>query len=259
MNASVKYLEAVSAYQIVFFRAFGSLILCIAFLRIKKIPIWGSHKKLLIIRGIVGTISVTLFFLGVKEIPFGSAVALRYLSPIFAGILAVYLLRERITPLQWFCFLASFAGVLILKGFDTRISLTGLAYILFSAFFSGLTYIVIRKIGQREHPAVVVAYFMLCASIVGGILSIYFWQTPNPSDWLILGSVGVFGFFGQFFMTKAYQIAPIGLIAPMKYIETVFALLIGWIWFGENYEVLSLVGIALIVGGMLLNIFAKKG
>ncbi|MEL6719614.1 MAG: DMT family transporter, partial [Bacteroidota bacterium] len=205
-----------------------------------------------------GTISMTLFFMAVKEIPFGSAVSLRYLSPIFAGVLAIILLRERITPLQWTCFIAAFFGVLILKGFDTRISLLGLGYILFSALFSGVVYVIIRKIGQREHPVVIITYFMICATAAGGLLSYFYWQTPSSTDWWVLGSLGIFGFFGQLFMTKAYQIASIGTVAPMKYIESVFALLFGWIWFGESYGLWSLLGIVLIVGGMLLNVFVKE-
>ena len=47
------------------------------------------------------------------------------------------------------------------------------------------------------------------------------------------------------------------LIAPMKYLEAIFALLVGWLWFGEGYTLLGLLGIILIISGMLLNIYAK--
>lgn len=257
MNACAKYLENVTAYQITFFRALGSLVLCLLFLRIRQIPIWGNNKKLLLSRGIVGTISMVLFFLTIKEIPFGSAVCLRYLSPIFAAILAIFWLKERITPLQWSCFVGAFIGVLILRGFDSRITLLGLTYIIISAFFSGMVYVIIRYIGKREHPVVIVTYFMFCATLVGGILSIFNWNTPSNSDWLVLTSLGIFGFFGQFFMTKAYQTTDIGIVGPVKYMESVFALSIGWIWFGEGYEWWSLLGIFLIVGSMLVNILFK--
>ena len=258
MNASAKYLENVTAYQITFFRALGSLLLCLAFLKVRKIPIWGTNRKLLWSRGIIGTISMVLFFLTIKEIPFGSAVCLRYLSPIFAALLAILWLKERISPLQWACFLVAFLGVLILKGFDSRISMLGLGYIVTSAFFSGMVYVIIRRIGFREHPVVIVTYFMLCASIAGGCLSVFNWQAPDPSDWFVLASLGLFGFFGQYFMTRAYQTTDIGVVGPVKYMESVFALSVGWIWFGEGYTLLSLTGIFLIVGSMILNVLVKK-
>ena len=201
---------------------------------------------------------MVLFFLAIKEIPFGSAICLRYVSPIFAGILAVVWLKEQITTIQWSCFLIAFIGVLILRGFDSRISLLGLGYIIVSAFFSGMVYVIIRQIGNREHPVVIVNYFMFCATLVGGVLSYFYWDEPASTDWWVLASLGIFGFFGQFFMTKAYQATVIGVVGPIKYIESVFAIAIGWIWFGEGYELLGLFGIFLIVGSMLMNILVKN-
>lgn len=258
MNACAKYLEAVTAFQITFFRALGSLLLCLLFLKIRRIPILGTNRKLLLSRGVIGTISMVLFFLTIKEIPFGAAVSLRYLSPIFAAILATIWLKERITPVQWACFLIAFSGVLILRGFDSRISLLGLTYIIVSAFFSGMVYVIIRYIGKREHPVVIVTYFMFCATLAGGLLSWFNWNTPSSSDWLVLASLGFFGFFGQFFMTKAYQTSSIGIIGPVKYMESVFALSVGWIWFGEAYGLWSLLGILLIVGSMFLNVLVRR-
>lgn len=257
MNAFVKYLSVLSPFQIVFFRALGTLILCLVLLRIKGISLASNNLGLLLSRGIVGTISLVLFFMAVKEIPFGSAVSLRYLSPIFAGVLAVTWLKERITLWQWACFLLAFSGVLILKGFDSRITPIGLLYILSSAFFSGMVYVLIRKIGLREHYLVIITFFMFCATAIGGILSLFSWQTPRANDWWILASLGVFGFFGQLFMTRAYQIASVGTIAPVKYLESVFALFIGWVWFGEVYSLWSLAGIVLVVAGMVLSVFRK--
>ena len=69
---------------------------------------WGNQKKLLIYSGILGVAAMALFFLGVHYISVGSAVTLRYVSPIFAGVLAVLFLKETIKPLQWVFFLVAF-------------------------------------------------------------------------------------------------------------------------------------------------------
>lgn len=104
MNALVKYLIDYSTFQLVFFRSLGSLGITFAVLKYQKIPVWGNQKKLLLYRGLVGVISMILFFWGVHYISIGSAVTLRYVSPIFAGLLAVIFLREVIKPLQWLFF-----------------------------------------------------------------------------------------------------------------------------------------------------------
>lgn len=258
MNTIVKQLKSVTPHQLVFFRALGSVILCVGYLKFKKINLVGTQQKLLFARGVLGTVSMFFFFLTVKEIPFGSAVSLRYVAPIFAGIFAIILLKEKITFVQWCCFFTAFLGVFILKGFDSRITITGLVYVSVSALFSGLVYVLIRKIGKREHPVVIVLYFMFCAMTLGGIVSIFDWKSPTLIDWWLLASLGIFGFIGQVFMTKAYQTASIGIVAPMKYIESVFAILFGWIWFQESYTLITLVGLFLIIGSMLVNMLTKK-
>lgn len=257
MNSLIKYLQHIPSFELVFFRSIGSSAICFFLLTKRKIPILGNQRKLLISRGIIGVTAMVLFFAVIKLIPFGSAVSLRYIAPIFAGILAIFILKEKITPLQWLCFLTAFIGVLLIKGVDTRVSYMGLGLIIISAFFSGLVYIIIRKIGTRDHPLVVVNYFMFTATCIGGLVSIFNWTQPIGIEWIILLSMGIFGFFGQLFMTKAYQLAPIGTVAPMKYIEAVFALIVGWLWFGEGYTFLGLLGIFLIVFAMLANVWVK--
>ena len=97
MNAIVKYLTIYPTMQIVFFRALGSLVITTVYLKTLGIPQWGNQKKLLIVRGLVGVTSMILFFWGVHYISVGSAVTLRYVSPIFAGILAVFYLKNNIS------------------------------------------------------------------------------------------------------------------------------------------------------------------
>ena len=251
MNTFVKYLQHLPVFELVFFRSIGSSAICFFLLVKQKIPILGNQRKLLLGRGLLGATAMVTFFWVVQLIPFASAVSLRYTSPIFAGILAIFILKERITSLQWFCFLIAFIGVLLIKGFDTRVSFFGLGIILISAFLSGTVYVIIRKIGKGDHPLVIVNYFMFIATCVGGLFSLFNWQTPIGLEWGLLLSLGVFGFFGQLYMTKAYQIAAIGTVAPLKYLEAVFALMVGWLWFGEGYTLLGLLGIILIIIGML--------
>ena len=257
MNAIVKHLTDVSAFQIVFFRSVSSLFFTFGFLLKNKIPILGNNKKLLILRGLVGVTSMALFFMSTKYLPIGTAVSLRYMAPIFAAVFAIYFLKERIKPMQWLFFAMAFAGVLVLKGFDTELDGYGLILIFISAIFSGLVYIVISKIGKGDHPVVVVNYFMVISTIVGGLLSINSWVNPIGIQWLMLIGLGLFGYFGQVYMTKAFQIAATNQVAPLKYLEVIFTLLLGVLLFSEIYTIYSLLGIALIIFGLVLNAFYK--
>ncbi|WP_299527532.1 DMT family transporter [uncultured Lutibacter sp.] len=257
MNVTVKYLENVNAFQIVFFRSASSLFFTFGFLLKEGIPILGNNKKLLIIRGLVGVTSMTLFFMSIKYLSVGTAVSLRYLAPIFAGIFAVIFMKEKIWPLQWLFFVLAFLGVLILKGFDSQLNTFGLILVLIASITSGLVYIIISKIGKSEHPVVVVNYFMVIATLVGGVLSIKNWVNPEGVEWLLLLSLGVFGYYGQLNMTKAFQTGKTNQVAPVKYVEVIFTVLFGLFLFNEVYSFWSLLGIAMIIGSLVLNVFYK--
>jgi drug/metabolite transporter (DMT)-like permease len=257
LNASIKYLSVFTPYQLVFFRSIGSLFFTIPFLLKHKISMVGNNQKLLILRAIVGVTSMLFFFMSMKYLPLGSAVSLRYLAPLFAAFFAWVVLKEQIKPLQWLFFLIAFIGVLMMKGFNTQINLTGFIFILVSAIFSGLVFVLIRKIGTQDHPVVVVHYFMIIATLVGGVLSIANWRTPEGVQWAILSSLGLFGYIGQVYMTKAFQGAQTNMVAPLKYLEVIFTMLVGIIWFEDLYNFWSLFGILLVITGLVLNMKIK--
>lgn len=257
MNFVVKYLEEYSAWQIAFFRAAGTLFITVPLIFKKDISLWGNERLLLVTRAVVGTISLILYFLAIKLMPLGTTVTLRYMSPIFAAMFALWLLREKIHHIQWLFFAISMAGVAIIKGFDPDLSMVGMTFAIVSGALSGLVVVIIRKIGDRDHPLVIINYFMMICTIVGLIGSINNWLQPRGSDWLMLGMLGFLGFLGQYFMTIAAQMETTDIVAPMKYTEIPFTILIGMTFFGERYGWISVGGFALIIAGLVLNVLFK--
>jgi drug/metabolite transporter (DMT)-like permease len=258
MNAVVKSLNGFSAYQIVFFRSIGTLLFTIPLIIKAKIPILGNNKKWLLLRGIAGVISLTCFFQSLNYLAVGTAVSLRYTSPIFAAIFAYIFLKEKIKPIQWFLFLIAFTGVLIIKGFGVDVNSIGLIFIILSAIFLGVIFVLIRKIGDSENSLVIINYFMVMAFVFGGIMSVNSWKNPSLIEWLSLLSLGVFGYVGQLYMTKALQSHETNVIVPLKYLEVVFMIIIGASWFGEVYNLWTLLGVCFILFGLVYNIYLKS-
>ncbi|MDT0608411.1 DMT family transporter [Croceitalea rosinachiae] len=258
MNVFIKYLDHIPGFQLVFFRSITSFIFATSYLLSNKINVLGNQRKLLSLRAVAGLISMSLFFFSFKYLSVGTAVSLRYIAPIFAAIFAVFVLKEKLKPIQWLFFFIAFSGVLILKGFDSSMSNLGMTLVITASVFTGMVYILIRKIGKGDHPVVVVNYFMFLSTVVGGSISIFNWVSPQGWDWLLLTSLGVFGYFGQVYMTKAFQTAPTNVVAPIKYTEVVFTIGIGVFWFGDTYTLLSFLGLFLIIGGLVANTLVKK-
>ncbi len=258
MNVVVKYLNGFSAYQIVFFRSIGTLLFTIPLIIRHKIPFFGNNQKWLIVRAVAGVISLTCFFQSLNYLAIGTATSLRYTSPIFAAIFAFIFLKEKIKAVQWLLFLLAFVGVLLIKGLGTDVNSIGLILVFVSAISLGLIFVVIRKIGNSENPLVIINYFMMMAFLCGGALSINNWKTPNLIEWLLLLSLGFFGYVGQLYMTKAFQSSETNLVAPLKYLEVIFMIIIGAIWFDEIYNLWTLFGIFLILIGLVYNIYLKR-
>ena len=99
---------------------------------------------------------------------------------------------------------------------------------------------------------------MVISAVIGGLLTIGNWKTPHGNEWLVFLSLGIFGYFGQLYMTKALQESETNQVAPLKYLEVIFTMLIGLVWFNEDYTLWSVLGIGLIISGLVLNIFIKR-
>ncbi|WP_438825586.1 DMT family transporter [Polaribacter sp. P097] len=258
MSSFVKYLSDFNVYQIVFFRSIGTLFFTLPLIIKNRIPFFGNKKKWLFLRGLLGVVSLTCFFQSLNYLPIGTAVSLRYVAPIFAAIFAYIFLKEKIKPIQWFLFFIAFVGVLIIKGFGTDVNYIGLFFVLLSAIFLGLIFVVIRKIGTSENPLIIINYFMVMAFVFGGLMSIPYWRNPTTIELLLFLSTGVLGYIGQLYMTKAFQAQETNLIAPIKYLEVVITIIIGAFWFGEVYNLWTILGILLIVSGLIYNIYVKQ-
>ncbi len=257
MYVIVTYLNKFSVYQIVFFRAIGTLSLTMHLIFKKKIPILGNNKKLLLLRGILGVFSMTLFFLSIKYLGVGVSVSIRYLSPLFATIFALIFLKEKVKPIQWFLILLALLGVFLINGFEQNISSIGILFALLSAITVGLIFVITSKIGNSENPLVIVNYFMFLTLIFGASTSFNYWINPNLKELFLLLLSGVFGFIALFYMTKSFQNSKINIVAPIKYLELIFAVMIGFFYFGERYTILTFLGIFLILVGIISNFYFR--
>jgi drug/metabolite transporter (DMT)-like permease len=254
MNISVKLLPHIPAIEIVFFRSIVSLVLSAALLRSQNIPVFGKNHRLLITRGITGALALILYFTTLQKIPLAAAVTLQFLSPIFTTLIGIYFVSEKIRWIQVIFFVVSFAGIVVIEGFDPRLTLMYTLIGVGSAFFSGISYNVIRKLNTTEHPLVIVFYFPLVTIPVAAVWSAFVWVKPSLMDWFLLLLVGLLTQFAQFYMTKAYQNEKLANVANLNYLGIIYALGLGWVFFDESFNVLTFLGMGLVLAGVMLNV-----
>ena len=258
MKASVKYISHIPAIEIILFRSGVSLVISGAFLLKQKVPLLGNNRKVLLLRGLAGAGSLTLYFYLLQQIPLAAAATMMYLSPIFTAVLGVYIVKERVSWKQYVFFGISFLGILVIQGFDARITFIHLIIGVSSAIFTGLAYNFVRKLKSTEHPLVIILYFPLVTLPIAGIASIFLWVQPKGFDWVMLILVGVLTQIAQYFMTRSYQLEEVSKVSIVNYTGILYALIFGFFIFGETYEWMSFAGMGLVLVGIILNIRFKK-
>ncbi|GAB3647728.1 DMT family transporter [Echinicola sediminis] len=257
MQVLVKFVPHIPAVEVVFFRSLFSLVASYIVLKRQNVPLFGNNKKLLILRGGAGALGLITFFYTLQNIPLASAVTLQYLSPIFTTILGIFIVQEKVKPIRFLYFAIAFGGVLVIEGFDPRISLEYTLIGVASGFFAGLAYNIIRRLKGTEHPLVIVFYFPLVTLPIVGIWSYFNWVMPEGQDWWFLLGIGALTQMAQYYMTLAYQHANLAKITSLNYIGILYALLFGFIFFGETFNLLTYSGMALVLVGVVLNIRSK--
>jgi drug/metabolite transporter (DMT)-like permease len=259
MNVFVKQISHIPAMEIVFFRCLVSAAICFVGIYRAGVDWKGNNHTLLILRGSFGTAALFTFFLTVQNIPLASAVTIQYLSPIFTTLIAVFLLGEKVKAFQWLFYALAFAGVFVMRGFDSNIPAFYLAAGIFSAFCSGMAYNLVRSLKEKEYPLVVVLHFQLIGVFAGLIFTLFNWVTPQSAwDLFCLLMTGVLTQLGQVCLTKSLQAERVANVSILNYTGLIYALAFGVLIFGETYTLQMLLGISLVVLGVLLSIFFSK-
>jgi len=258
MNVLIKYIPNIPAVEIILFRSIVSFIMSGVALKYQRVPLLGTNRKILLIRGLAGAIALIMFFITLQEIPLASAVTLMFLSPIFTTILGIWIVKEKVNPLQWLFFAISFGGIVMIKGFDTRISIEMALLGIGAAFFSGVAYNMIRKLKTSEHPLVIIFYFPLVTLPIVAIYSGFNWVMPVGEEWIILLAIGVLTQVAQFFMTKSYQSEELAKVANINFIGIIYALGFGYVLFDETFNLLTYLGMTAVLVGVVLNVAFKN-
>jgi len=258
MKVCVKLVPHIPAIEIILFRSVISMGISFYFLTKQKVSIWGKNKPILIGRGVSGALALVIYFSLLQQIPLATASTLQYLAPIFTTLIGIFLVRERVMKRQWLFFAISFGGILIIQGFDPRISFIHLVMGISASLFMGFAYNFIRKLKTSEHPLVIIFYFPLVMLPISAVWSSFVWVRPEGWDWAILILIGVFTQVAQFLMTKAYQQEELSKVSILTYIGIIYSLLFGYFVFDETYNLITYGGMALVLLGVILNVLLKK-
>lgn len=254
-RAGIPVLEIVAARSVV------SLLLSYVGIKLQGIAPFGHCKRLLFARGLVGFIALICVFYAVTHLPLAEATVLQYLHPMFTAVLAFVFLREVASKGAVLCVALSFTGLLVILKPPALFMATAVEYdslaiaaALIGAFGSAVAYTLVRKLNKTEHPLVIILYFPL----VSLPLSIVFlWDSfvmPDGIIWLYLLMIGLATQLGQWGLTKSMQTETAGRATSFSYLQVVFAVVFGMIFFDEVPSMTTVLGAGFIILGAYINV-----
>lgn len=212
--------------------------------------LFGDRRPSLWLRGLFGSTALMLSFTSITRIGPGESAFLTATSGLFVALLSPWLLQQKNTWRVWLAIVGAFAGVSLMVGpANGHGDLPGRSMALLSGFLSALAYLMVAKAGRSNSPRCVIFYFCLVALMLhGAYFSVYGMTFPASAEiWYLLLVTGLFGTAAQFYMTRAYQLAPAALVSAVGYLAPVLSLVWGMLVFGQVPADAALIGSALIL------------
>ena len=115
----------------------------------------------------------------------------------------------------------------------------------------------IRQLVQVDHPAAIVFYFSMTATILSGLTIFWGWVVPTWEQAAYLILAGLIGGVAQILVTSSYRFGQASMLAPYDYTSMLFAIVIGYIWFSELPTLVMLAGAALVIAGNIVVIWRE--
>lgn len=216
-----------------------------------------ERPGLQILRVVLGATESLLFYVAVSYLPLADTMTIWLAAPVWAVVLAALLLGERVNAARWLTVVVGFVGVAVaLDPSGAALSLPALIALLGSILFGALM-IAGRRL--RGTPDVVLVGWQTFATFLIGVALLPFgWVTPTLADLALLALLGVVAMVAHICVTRSLKLAEASVVVPYQYTLIVWALLFGWLVFGDWPTPAMLLGAALIVAAGLALLLLER-
>jgi len=194
----------------------------------------------------------TLFnFSALSFLPMAEVKAVSFVSPLLVTLLAVGLLHERVSWPRWIAVVTGFGGVLFIVRPGSAMLQWPALFALGSASCYSLYQIMTRRFSESENPLTTLFYTAAVGFVLMSLAAPFFWTPPALRHVPLLLLLGVAGGFGHFMLIKAMQLANASFLSPLGYMQLLWAVLFGFLIFGDFPDRHAFIGMAVIVGSGL--------
>lgn len=256
MTFLVRLAGDVPSFQKAFFRNIVALIAATVMLlkTEEKFHIKKGSLPFLFLRAACGFTGLICNFYAIDRLNIADANMLNKLSPFFAIIFSIFILKERAGKRDWAAVVIAFIGALFVMKPSLHMSFVPALIGALGGLGAGFAYTFVRLLGNRgERGSVIVFSFSLFSTLMLTPVMVLHYTPMSPKQWLILILAGFAAMGGQLNITAAYTYAPAKDISVYDYSQILFAAILGFLFLNQIPDIYSLLGYVIIIGAAIFR------
>jgi drug/metabolite transporter (DMT)-like permease len=244
VTATVRYLEGeVPAPQAAFLRyAIGTLLLTPSLITLIKIKPNKPLMSKFLLRGLVHSFGVTLWFYAMSVMPVAEVTAIGFLTYIFVSIGACIFLKEKLHKHRITAVIISFVGALIILRPGFKVIESGQLGMLMATVVFTASYLIAKIVSKERSSSEIVAMLSVFTTIFLIPSAIYSWEPISLEALLILAFTALIATIGHITMTQAIKAAPMVVTQPILFLQLVWASMVGLFLFDEQFDLYVIIG-----------------
>ena len=244
VTATVRYLEGeVPAPQAAFLRyAIGTLLLTPSLITLIKIKPNKPLMSKFLLRGLVHSFGVTLWFYAMSVMPVAEVTAIGFLTYIFVSIGACIFLKEKLHKHRITAVIISFLGALIILRPGFKVIESGQLGMLMATVVFTASYLIAKIVSNERSSSEIVAMLSVFTTIFLIPSAIYSWEPISLEALLILAFTALIATIGHITMTQAIKAAPMVVTQPILFLQLVWASMVGLFLFDEQFDLYVIIG-----------------
>ena len=237
-----------------FFRnLFGIFLLLPFVLRQNKLVNFKSNYRLLFLRGFFGGITMILLFYAYTLIPLSQAMAISFSTPLFIYFGGIFFLKENTDKQKTFYMLLGFVLTLVIIRPDLKLQI-GSIFAIISSITHAIAGLIVKKLSETENVLTLMFSLVLIMTPITFLPSLYVWETPsNFFVFFLLIIIATTATLGNFFWTKAISLTTLTNLMPFDFSKLIFATILGFIFFEEKIDLITIVcGAGIVICNSLI-------
>lgn len=263
MDSCTKYLTThYDVPVVVAMRYLVHLFLMLAILapRHSQTLVKTQRRGWVIVRGTTLAVVSLFMALALQRMPIAETTAICFSAPIIVVLLARTFLDERIGIIGWLAVIIGFMGVMLIVRPGSGLDPLGVVFALLGAVMGAIYQLLSRVLASTEKAIAMLFYAALMGSIIYGFLLPWFWENKIPTLFEIglFLFLGVSGGVGHYLFTLAYRYASASTLAPVTYLQILWAGFLGWILFDTIPDTMGIVGMIIVtLAGFLIALKSR--